>query len=120
MIRSLLWLLSALPAVAASDVRFNFTLNTTDAYGAPLKQNRTYMVYRPDNLPKTTPVPMILLMDGSAEAVFRNKADHAGLVLVTCSFTGNTSGNTGWKADNPRVTGYEDYDYITEVINRVR
>jgi poly(3-hydroxybutyrate) depolymerase len=120
--RSALWLLGALPALAATDVRFNFTLNTSDADGAPLKQNRSYIVYRPDGLSRTTPVPMILLMDGNGESVFRRKADEAGIVLVTCNFAGNSTGNPGmvWVNDNPRIVGYEDYDYTTEVINRVR
>jgi poly(3-hydroxybutyrate) depolymerase len=108
--------------MAATDVRVNFTLNTTDPYGAPLKQNRFYWVYRPDNLSKTTPVPMILVMDGGVSTYFHRKADQAGFVVVSCAFSGNSTGTpgTGWNADNPRVSGFEDIDYITEVITRVR
>ena len=110
---------------AATDVRVDFTLNTTDAYGAPLQQKRYYYIYRPDNLPKTTPVPMILVMDaggGGAATFFHRKADQAGLVVVSCSFSGNSTGTPGtvWNSDNPRITGFEDFDYITEVINRVK
>ena len=105
---------------AATDVRVNFTLNTTDAHGIPVQQNRYYYVYRPDNLPKSAPVPAILAMDDGV--LFHRKADQAGFVVVSCSFSGNSTGTpgTGWNNDNPRITGYEDYDYITEVINRVR
>jgi poly(3-hydroxybutyrate) depolymerase len=107
---------------AATDVRVDFTLNAADAYGAPLQQNRFYWVYRPDNLPKTTPVPMILVMDSSPATFLHRKADQAGFVVVSCSFSGNSTGTPGtvWNSDNPRITGFEDYDYTTEVINRVR
>jgi poly(3-hydroxybutyrate) depolymerase len=109
-------------ALAATDVRVSFTLNTTDPYGAPIKQNRLYWVYRPDNLSKTTPVPMILVMDGGVTTYFHRKADQVGFVLVNGSFSGNSSGTpgTGWNAEDPRVSGFEDIDYITEVITRVR
>ena len=123
--RIALFLLSSIltaPGFAATDVRVNFTLNTTDAYGAPIRQNRFYFVYRPDNLPKTSPVPMILVMDGGVAPFWHRKADEAGFVVVSCSFSGNSSGDpaTVWINDNPRIVGYEDMDYTTEVINRVR
>src|ERR1035441_9004388 len=105
---------------AARDVRVDFVLNTTDANGAPIQQNRYYLIYRPDNLPKSTPVPMILALDDGA--LLHRKADQAGFVVVSLSSSGNSTGTpgTGWNNDNPRITGYEDYDYITEVINRVK
>ena len=111
--------------LAATDVRVNFTLNTTDAYGAPLQQSRYYFVYRPDNLPKTAPVPMILVMDagsGTAATFFHRKADQAGFVVVSCSFAGNSTGTPGtvWTNDNPRIAGYEDFDYTDTVIERVK
>jgi len=103
----------------ATDVRVAFTLKTTDATGAPITQNRFYYVYRPDGLSKTTPAPMILSMDAVATNLHR-KADQAGFLVVSCSFSGNSSGNTGWVNDDPAVVGPEDYDYLTEVINRVK
>ena len=108
---------------AATDVRVDFTLSTKDAYGAPLQQQRYYYVYRPDNLPKTTPVPMVLVMTGSGTAGFLHaKADQAGFVVVSCTFSGNFTGIPGtvWNSDNPRITGFEDFDYIDEVIKRVK
>jgi poly(3-hydroxybutyrate) depolymerase len=116
----------ARPGFAAADVRVDFTLNTTDPYGFPLQQRRYYYIYRPDNLPKTAPVPMVLVMEASPAsgpaAFFHRQAEQAGFVVVSCSFSGNSTGTpgTGWNADNPRISGFEDYDYITEVINRVR
>ena len=109
-------------AFAATDVRVNFTLNTTDAYGAPLQQKRFYYVYRPDNLPKTTPVPMVLVMDSAPATFFHRQADAVGFVVVSCSFSGNSTGTPGtvWINDNPRIAGFEDFDYTTEVINRVK
>jgi poly(3-hydroxybutyrate) depolymerase len=128
-LRIALWLLClfipAYDAFAASDIRVNFTLNTTDAYGAPIQQNRYYYVYRPGNLPKSTPVPMVLVMEaspnGGPAGFFHRKADQAGFVVVSCSFSGNSTGTPGtvWTSDNPRIVGFEDIDYITEVINRV-
>ena len=106
-------------ASAASDVRVNFVLNTTDANGVAITQNRVYYVYRPDNLSKDTPVPVVLSMDAVATNLHR-KADQAGFVVVSCTFSGNSSNNTGWVNDDPDVVGYEDYDYISEVINRVK
>lgn len=108
---------------AATDVRVDFTLNTTDASGAPVQQRRYYYVYRPDNLPKTTAVPMVLVMTGSGTAGFlHRKADEAGFVVVSCTFSGNSTGTPGtvWNNDNPRIRGYEDFDYVTEVIERVK
>ena len=97
-------------AFAATDVRIDFTLNTTDAYGAAIQQNRYYYIYRPDNLSRSTPVPVILAMDDGV--LFHRKADQAGFVLVFCSSSGNSTGTpgTGWNNDNPRISGYEDYD----------
>ena len=43
--------------LAATEVRVDFTLNTTAVNGAPLRQSRYYYLYRPDNLSKATPVP---------------------------------------------------------------
>ena len=106
----------------AADILVRFTLNTTDAYGAPLQQKRFYWVYRPDDLPRTTPAPMVFAMDGGKPGMFHRKADQAGFVAVSCSFSGNSTGTPGsvWNNDNPRVSGFEDFDYVTEVINRVR
>ena len=107
---------------AATDVRVDFTLNTTDPYGAPLRQNRYYYIFRPDGLPKSAPAPLVLLMDGSPPTLFHRKAQQAGFVAVSCSFSGNSTGTPGtvWNSDNPRISGLEDYDYITEVIRRVK
>lgn len=120
---SCLLLLALVAALrAATDVRVAFTLDTTDVDGTALRENRYYFVYRPDNLPRTTPVPMVLVMEaapGSNGATFfRRKADQAGFVIVSCAIVGNTLA-TGWNSDNPRVTGFEDYDYISTVISRV-
>jgi poly(3-hydroxybutyrate) depolymerase len=108
---------------AATDVRVSFTLNTTDENGAPLTESRYYYVYRPDGLSKTTSVPMILVMEaspgGGPAGFLHRKADQAGFVVVSCAILGNTLG-TVWNNDNPRITGWEDMDYTTEVINRVR
>jgi poly(3-hydroxybutyrate) depolymerase len=94
-------------------------LNTTGANGAPLQQSRYYYLYRPDNLSKTTPVPMVLVTDGNGPAGYlHRKADQAGFLVVSCSYSGNSA--RGFNNGNPRITGFEDYDYITEVINRVR
>jgi dienelactone hydrolase len=107
-------------ALAATDVRVNFVLNTTDSNGVAIQQNRFYLIYRPDNLSKSTPVPMILAMDDGT--LLHRKADQAGFVAVSASSSGNSSGTpgTGWNNDNPSINGYEDYDYLTEVINRVK
>ncbi|MCL5278567.1 MAG: putative Ig domain-containing protein [Planctomycetes bacterium] len=115
-------------ALAATDVRVNFVLNTTDENGVPITENRYYYVYRPDGLSKSTPVPMILLMEhgpGCAlwtASLFHRKADQAGFLVVGCSFSGNYTGTPGtvWNNDDPRITGWEDMDYTTAVIQRVR
>ena len=100
-------------------MRVGFTLNTTGANGAPLQESRYYYLYRPDNLSKTTPVPMILVMEAGGPAGFlHRKAGQAGFLVVSCSFSGNSTG--GWNNHSPRFTGLEDYDYITEVIDRVK
>ena len=122
----LLWFLFfAGLSFAATDLRVDFALNTTDPYGVPLQQHRYYYVYRPDNLPLVTPVPMILVMEASPNSgpatFFHREANQAGFVVVSCSFSGNSTGAPGtqWNADSPRITGFEDYDYISEVIRRV-
>ena len=112
-------------ALAATATKVNFTLNTTDAYGNPLTQSRAYYKYRPDGFPTNTPLPMVLLMEaapdsGSADSVFNAKANAMGFVVVTCEFTGNSSGNTSWQNDNPRIIGWEDYDYTAQVIAQVK
>jgi poly(3-hydroxybutyrate) depolymerase len=113
-------------ALAATDVRVNFTLNTLDRSGVPITENRSYYVYRPDGLSKATPVPMVLVMacvpNEGAATFFHRKANQAGFVVVSCSFAGNSSGTpgTGWSNHSPYVDGFEDMDYTTEVINRVR
>jgi poly(3-hydroxybutyrate) depolymerase len=124
--RTVPWFLSlavcATSAFAATDVRVNFTLNTTDENGAPLRENRYYYVYRPDGLSKATPIPMVLVMDSSPATFLHRKADQAGFVVVSCSFSGNSTGTPGttWNNHNPHINGFEDMDYTTEVINRVR
>ncbi len=113
-------------ALAASAVKVSFTLYTTDKYGVPITQDRYYYVYRPDGLSTNEPVPMILVMYAAPSSgpagMLNAKAAQAGFVVVSCSFSGNSTGTPGtvWVNDNPRIAGYEDYDYITEVINRVR
>jgi poly(3-hydroxybutyrate) depolymerase len=113
-------------SIAANAVKVAFTLNTTDVHGAPIAENRYYYLYRPDNLSKTTPLPMILIMEagsgGGASSILNTKAGRTGFVVVSCSFSGNSTGTPGaaWNAGNPRITGFEDIDYTTEVINRVR
>jgi hypothetical protein len=54
--------------------------------------------------------------------MFHRKADQAGFIVVSCSFSGNSTGTPGtvWTNDDPRIQGPEDYDYVNEVINRVR
>ena len=125
----MLWLsVLALAAdgIAATDVKVNFTLNTTDAYGVPIQEQRYYYLYRPDNLPRTNPLPMVLFMEDTPASPpassFHRIADQAGFLMISCSFSGNSTGTPGtqWNADNPRITGYEDYDYISAVINMVR
>jgi len=108
-------------SLAANTDKVSFVLNTTDANGAPITENRYYYVYRPDNLPMTTPRPVILIMEAGS-SILNTKAGQVGFVVVSCSFSGNSTGapGRGWNAGNPRVTGFEDYDYVTEVINRVK
>jgi poly(3-hydroxybutyrate) depolymerase len=108
--------------LAATDVRINFTLHTTDENGAPITENRFYYVYRPDGLSKATPVPMVLVMDSSPATFLHRKADQAGFLVVSCSFSGNSTGAPGitWNNHNPHINGFEDMDYTTEVINRVK
>ena len=119
-------LISAGEVFAASAVKVNFTLNTTDAYGVPIVEDRYYYVYRPDGLSSNTPVPMILVMEASPSSgpasMLNAKAAQAGFVVVSCSFSGNSTGIPGtvWNNDNPRITGFEDFDYTTAVINQVR
>jgi poly(3-hydroxybutyrate) depolymerase len=124
--RVLLFLTAAILAVnarAATDARINFTLNTTDENGQPLTESRYYYVYRPDGLSTRVPVPMILVMEAGAGSgaagFFHRKANQAGFVVVSCAIPGNTLGNV-WNNDDPRITGFEDMDYTTEVIDRVR
>ncbi|MDR3406017.1 MAG: hypothetical protein P4L99_26260 [Chthoniobacter sp.] len=122
----LLFALLAGNALAATAVKVNFTLKTTDPQGAPLTQNRYYHVYRPDGFPRTTPLPMILLLEyggnQGANSTFNIKAAQVGLVVVSCSFSGNSTGTPGrgWINGNPRESGLEDYDYLDAVINRVK
>jgi poly(3-hydroxybutyrate) depolymerase len=106
---------------AATEVRYTFTLQTTDADGMPIQQTRSYVVYRPDNLPRTTPVPLVVVLDNSTSN-FQRIADRYGFVVAGCSFSGNSTGNPGssWNNDNPRIAGWEDFDYLDEVIRRVR
>ncbi len=111
-------LISARDAFAATDVHLTFTLATTNADGASLTESRDYFVYRPDNLSKVAPVPVVLVMEGGAATFFHRKADQAGFVVVSCTFNGNSLG-TVWNNDNPRITGFEDYDYVAAVIDRV-
>ena len=112
-------------ALAATDIRVDFTLDTTDPYGNPVQQHRYYYVFRPDGLSKAAPVPMVLVLEASPASgpatFFRDTAGKAGFVIVSCSFSGNSSGTPGtvWTADDPRFAGSEDYDYLSEVIRRV-
>jgi poly(3-hydroxybutyrate) depolymerase len=106
---------------AATEIGYRFTLNTTDADGAPIQESRTYLVYRPDNLSKSTPVPLVVVLDNSTSN-FRRLADKYGFVVAGCTFNGNSTGDPGtsWNNDNPRISGWEDFDYLDEVIRRVR
>ncbi len=113
-------------AFATKPVKVSFTLSTTDENGAKITQNRYYHVYHPDNSPLPAPLPMILIMEAgpnaNADGALNAKANAVGFVVVTCSFSGNSTGTPGrgWNNRNPRTSGPEDFDYITEVINRVR
>ncbi len=103
---------------AATEVRYTFTLQTTDADGAPIQQTRSYVVYRPDNLSRTA---LVVVLDGSTSN-FQHQADRYGFVVAGLYFSGNSTGSpaTSWNNDNPRTAGWEDFDYIDEVIRRVR
>jgi poly(3-hydroxybutyrate) depolymerase len=118
--------IAAANALAAQDVRVNFTLNTTDSEGDAVQESRYYYLYRPDNLPMDTPVPMLLVLEdgpnSGPQSVFHAEAGRAGFILISCSFSGNSSGTpgNGWTADDPDIEGYEDQDYLSAVINQVR
>ena len=120
------FVLLALACAAHAQVKVNFTLNTTDASGAPLMQSRYYWVYRPAGLSTSAPVPMLLNMESTANGTplnaFNTKANQMGFVVVSCSFSGNSTGTPGtvWINDNPRIVGWEDYDYVDAVIAAVR
>jgi poly(3-hydroxybutyrate) depolymerase len=112
---------------AATDVRVDFTLHTTDENGGPLTESRYYYIYRPDGLSKATPVPVVLFMTaelGNAGPVgyFHRQAGQAGFISVTCTAGGKANGDpsAGWDNQNPRTTGWDDIDYISEVISRVK
>jgi len=68
---------------------------------------------------------MVLVLEATANGgpatFFRDAAAKGGFVIVSCSFSGNASGTpgTGWTADDPRISGWEDFDYLTEVMHRV-
>jgi len=112
-------------AFAGTQTKISFTLNTTDDNGAHVSQNRYYWVYRPTGLALATPVPMMLELEcspnGTPVTFMNAKADAAGFVVVSCSFSGNSTGTPGrgWTAGNPRAAGWEDIDYLTEVIHQV-
>ena len=103
-------------AFAASEVRYSFILHTADADGAPIQQTRSYVVYRPDDLPKTAAVPLVVVLDGSTSN-FQRQADHYKFVVAGCNFAGNSTGNpaSSWNNDNPRIAGWEDFDYLDEL-----
>jgi len=109
-------------AATGQDKQYGFTLQTKDAAGQPLQQKRIYWVYRPAGLSRAKAAPLIVFLGGGAPTMFHRKADEAGFLVVSCSFAGNSTGTpaTVWLNDDPRVCGAEDYDYITEVIQRVR
>src|SRR2546423_11987896 len=113
-------LASALSCVFASAAASaaTFTLNTTDEYGKPLVETRSYTVYRPAGLSTATPVPAIVVLLGSGSLTAT--ADKYGFVVVTASFSGNSSGNTSWINGDPRISGPEDYDYLDQVLQRVK
>jgi len=99
---------------ADTDVRVDFTLETKDSQGAAIQQERCYWIYRPGDLPRTDPVPMVLIMDRWNPAPLHRRADQAGFLVVACAPVRK------WLNDDPRICGYQDYDYLTEVIRRVR
>jgi poly(3-hydroxybutyrate) depolymerase len=110
-------------APAATDLKVDFILKTTDDQGAAVTQKRFYYVYRPSNLPREKPAPLVLVMEcrgGDLPAkFFHRKADEAGFVLVSCAIEGNSTGNRVWTNGNPRERGFEDIDYTGAVIDRV-
>jgi len=116
----------AADAIAAKPVKVSFNLSMTDANGAEITENQCYHVYHPHNLPLTTPLPMILIMEAgpitNADGVLDAKANAVGFVVVTCRYSENSPRTPGIVSNNrhPRFSGRADFDYITEVINRVR
>ncbi len=62
---------------------------------------------------------MILTMNGVPATYFHRKADEAGFVVVSCSFSGNSTGTPGrgWINGNPRIGGFEDMDYTIEILS---
>jgi dienelactone hydrolase len=64
----------------------------------------------------------VIIFMGGSPGLFHRKADQAGFVVVGASSSGNSTGNPskGWLAGDPRVSGFEDIDYIAEVIRRVK
>ena len=109
------------PAKPGQDTGYNFTLDTTDAAGKAIQQKRVYWVYRPAGLDRGLTAPIVVIL-GGGQAMLHRKADEAGFIAVGCSFSGNSTGTPGsnWRNDDPRVCGWEDYDYISTVIERVR
>jgi poly(3-hydroxybutyrate) depolymerase len=105
-----LLLLAAGDCGAATDVKVGFTLRTTDASGSPVTQQRSYFVYRPDNLPKDTPAAMVLNMGNKPATWLHDAADKFGFVVVSCQINGHTT---------PSRDGFDDIDYATAVIDRV-
>jgi hypothetical protein len=61
-------------------------------------------------------------MDGGIASNLHRKADQAGFVVVSCAFSGNSTGTPGtvWINEDPRIVGFEDYDYTSQVIRRVK
>src|SRR5579872_7074705 len=76
-------LLLAARCFAATDVRVDFTLNTTDPYGKPIQESRYYYVYRPDGLSRTKVAPMVLVLEaspnGGPATFFRDIAAKSGV-----------------------------------------
>lgn len=96
-----------------TDVQVHFTLETKDPQGVPIRQERSYWVYRPRDLARSGRVPMVLIMDRWSPTLLQRKADRAGFLVVACAPV------RMWLNDDPRICGYQDYDYLTEVIRRV-
>jgi poly(3-hydroxybutyrate) depolymerase len=62
---------------------------------------------------------MVVVTDGNGPAGFlHSKADRAAFLVVSCDYSGNSTGHVN--NGNPRETGWEDYDYLAEVIRRVK